>query len=432
MAWQYYLPIFSVLHLLIAGGASDSRRGFSSPVRELHPSLAASVAGGTIIAARSHLPRQQTSKSRTNGEEANSPVDDLEDVEEEECLVILFRSPIACSESGSAMTKQRIAGNLTFSSVFGVGTTQDKAGHFFNISDRIDNNRYHGLSFLTDGPVNFSFLPSNSGSSSNLRILHAPTGLLVAATGFAPDVDHILDVVAGRVLSRISVFDGGTSTSSPMTSSYSSKSVDPHRLLREDISTMMIDAAMSDGGRPWGVQLLVIGQSALFHPQQRQTMYNNNNRHQTLEMYTVDPSGGWRSCVRSGAAVGRGAERVRSCLWQKMKHGNSGSEKTLLPSSTDVSRGWMGALDRAMMASIVGLDQGDDDPSSNDNDMANGSGDNMSANNYGAVVIFGAAPLGSSRTTLGTSRCAMVDSVITEDSYNRCRRKLMDQRILVE
>ena len=36
-----------------------------------------------------------------------------------------------------------------------------------------------------------------------------------------------------------------------------SKSIDPHRLVREDLSAMMIYAAMSDGGRPLGLQLLV-------------------------------------------------------------------------------------------------------------------------------------------------------------------------------
>ncbi len=91
---------------------------------------------------------------------------------------------------------------------------------------------------------------------SLIDMCNAPSGLLVAATGFAPDADH-LGVAAGRVLSRISVFDADAGGGG------GSKSVDPHRLVREDLSAMMIYAAMSDGGRPLGLQLLVVGTSAL-------------------------------------------------------------------------------------------------------------------------------------------------------------------------
>ncbi len=119
---------------------------------------------------------------------------------------------------------------------------------------RWPESHHHGLSFLPDGPVHFP-LPSGGGSACNLRMLHAPLGLLVAATGFTPDADHVLGVAAGRVLSRISVFDAAGGSGN--------KSVDPHRLVREDLSAMMIDAAMSDGGRPLGLQLLVVGTSAL-------------------------------------------------------------------------------------------------------------------------------------------------------------------------
>ena len=74
----------------------------------------------------------------------------------------------------------------------------------------------------------------------------------------------------------------------------------------------------STGGRPWGVQLLVIGQSVLSTT--AATAAEPTGHHSSsLEMYILDPSGGWRSYCDSssrigGTAVGRGAERVRSCL----------------------------------------------------------------------------------------------------------------------
>ena len=87
--------------------------------------------------------------------------------------------------------------------------------------------------------------------------MHPPA--LVAARGFAPDVKRMINAAAKRVLSCISVFDA---PSSP-TSLWSGKIIGLHRLLHEDLSSMMIDAAVSDRARSLGVQPLVIGQSTL-------------------------------------------------------------------------------------------------------------------------------------------------------------------------
>lgn len=393
---------------VLSSSSSNSRSnsGFSSPVNELHPSLAASVAGGTIIAARSLISSQDDDKV---DEEYTTENDNYNDVDDDDCLVLLFRSPM---QNPHLLNVGR---NLTTYSVFGSSTSSDEdvTSNSKNNNRSYNQHYYTGLTFLPNGPVNFPFLPAQ------LRILHAPTGLLVAATGFAPDIDHILHVAAGRVLSRLSIFDDGGGT----LSSYSrvgKKSVDPHRLLREDLSSLMIDATMTDGGRPWGVQLLVIGQSAL----STVTAHSLSK----LEMYTLDPSGGWRSYCDSssrsiGTAIGRGAERVRSCLQRQMMERRT---LQLSSSTTDdddddvMSFGWKVALDRAMMASMIGLDdqQNDDENLSNNDDNNN----NVLRANYGAVVIFST----NSRAIVGTSssRCAMINSITIEESYNRCRRKL--------
>lgn len=86
------------------------------------------------------------------------------------------------------------------------------------------------------------------------------------------------------------------------------------------------------------------------------------------------------------------------------------------------SFGWKAALDRAMMASMIGLDddQQNDDDTNDDENLSNNDDDcnNMMRANYGAVVIFGTKSRGSS------SRCAIINSITIEESYNRCRRKL--------
>ena len=303
---------------------------------------------------------------------------------------MLFRTPIVKESTRSGLKKQQDSnsvGNLTVSSVFGYCASDVDTNCNVDNTHQQHNKRdnyYNGLSFLPNGPVNLPFLPNSS--SNNLRILHAQSGLLIAATGFSPDVDHILNVAAGRVFSRISVYDAPSFISS---SSTSGKSVDPHRLVREDLSSMMIDAAMSEGARPLGIQLLVIGQSAL------SSKASNNS----LEIYTIDPSGGFRSCIGRGSAIGRGAQRVCSSLIMKEEKLNNNNY------------GWRGALDRAMLAAVDALESTDEDE------------DVIKRENskYGAVVVFGKASCNSLNGRVSTaSRCASVDSAIVEECYQRC------------
>ena len=84
---------------------------------------------------------------------------------------------------------------------------------------------------------------------------------------------------------------------------------------------------------------------------------------------------------------------------------------------------------RAMMASVVALDDRDDGGGTgdDDNDAPRGGGARA---NHGAVVVFGAPPAGGARDPIGASRCATVGPAITEECYDRCRRRLADRKKL--
>ena len=185
--------------LAACGTASNKNGGASSlsPVRELGPSLAASVAGGTVIAVRSE-------KDKTS---------DDDDDDDDGSVVLLFRSINDSSENnGGKSNRGDIGRNLTVASVFG----------------SVDGNKYNNNNYNPDGLVVLPNGPVSSNRNNNLRVLHADSGLVMAATGFASDAEHLINVAAGRVLSRISVYDA------PAYSSLTSgKSVDPHRLVRK-------------------------------------------------------------------------------------------------------------------------------------------------------------------------------------------------------
>jgi 20S proteasome alpha/beta subunit len=377
MLTQLILLLASLLFSL-ASAASKNGASFS-PVRELGPSLAASVAGGTVIAVRSSYfdEHAQTNDDAVVSKD-DASVDSLEGNHNnihDESIVLLFRSPMSSGDGGSSTKAARgleAGKNLTVMSVFGSSVHDDDNKNYYN--------KYYqdGLAFLSNGPVGRPFL---SNGNNNIRVLHANSGLVMAATGFASDAEHLLNVAAGRVLSRISVFDAPSSTSI-----MSGKSVDPHRLVREDVSSMMIDAAMSDGGRPWGVQLLVIGQSAL-----------SRNQNQLLDMYTIDPSGGWRYRHGKIAAIGRGAENL-----QKNIKSSSATTKSTIS-------GWRGSLDVAMNAAINTFEMNEDDVS-NDDDMLNID----PTERYSAVVIFA-----NSNGGRRTSKCAAVCPDVITECYRR-------------
>ncbi len=357
------LILLASLFALAACAASKSGVSFS-PVRELGPSLAASVAGGTVIAVRSSFGVEQ---DKTNDEVAcKNTLDSIaENYEDDESIVLLFRSPNDSGSNGGKANRGDAGRNLTAASVFG----------------SVANNNNHnyepdGLAFLPNGPVGRPFL---SNRNNNLRVLHANSGLIMAATGFASDAEHLLNIAAGRVLSRISIYDAPSSSSLT-----SGKSVDPHRLVREDVSSMMIDAAMSDGGRPWGVQLLVIGQSAL-------------SRNQLLDIYTIDPSGGWRHRHGAIAAIGRGAERIAAS--------SSLAGEDLTKTFRTKSSGWRRALDVAMIATINTFEKNED--------VSNIDMLSDPTERYSAVVIFGKCKGGR------TSRCAAVCPDVIKDCYKR-------------
>jgi 20S proteasome alpha/beta subunit len=237
---------------------------------------------------------------------------------------------------------------------------------------------YHdGMRPLFNGPMHHSYL---SSMNSNVQILHAPTGLILAATGFKPDMSHLMNIATGRVLSRTSIYDPST------------KSLDPHRLVRDDLSEIFIDAASSEGARPIGVQCLVIGQSCITRD---------------LELYTIDPSGGWRSHVGWGAAVGRGAERVRSSLF-KLSKSDVGHDK---------QQGWKLALDRAMLAAVDAFEVGEDSLSREQRSKHQ---------LYGAVVVFGTGKKLAFADT--NSRCAAIHPQHVKDSYQRCFERLLDDK----
>ena len=157
---------------------------------------------------------------------------------------------------------------------------------------------------------------TNTDTTKSLRILEASMDAFVATssqqaqsaswtpfgnyaigsmTGLASDVDHISRVVQQGIHTHRIVYDA---TSFPC----------PVSQLVTSMAGTVRDAAKWKGGRPYGLQALLVGS-------------NNNNRQNMNKMrvYTVDPSGAWRSWGSGCTAIGRNAEGVRQTLYDELQ-----------------------------------------------------------------------------------------------------------------
>eukprot|EP00970_Alexandrium_tamarense_P007661 scaffold1453_cov232-Alexandrium_tamarense.AAC.9 len=367
----------SALSSSTSNGNGNGKASSFSPIRELGPSLAASVAGGTVIAVRS--PQRQSRRLVSVGASSASDrrlltcdtlTDDVsavnindtdDDVDEDECIVVLFRSPSTVSAKSGGSTMDRGSDNkLTVASVFGssaldLGSVEEYVVNQQFTVNKISNTQKNDLQFLSNGLINHPFL-SSSNNNNNARILHAPS------------------------------------------------------------------AMASDGARPLGVQLLVIGTSSLSSS--------------SLEMYTVDPSGGWRSWIGSGTAVGRGAERIRATLLKQQQVGKK-REPTIVAADDEgdtpkqriqVTRGWKSALDRAMSSAIEALETPEDDATTESDDTI----PDERSKSYGAIVVYGSATNANGsvqrRTGIGNfrSKCAAINPDVVQECFVRCYQRMLD------
>ena len=116
--------------------------------------------------------------------------------------------------------------------------------------------------------------------------------------------------------------------------------------------------------------------------------------------------------------MGRGAEKVRGLL--RESHRLEIDEDTSVE-PINTPQGWIGALDIAMMAAIEAMEQ--DENSDDDSDPQC----RRSRANFGAIVVFSGT--GKLRRQVSHSRCALVNSTVTMESYNCCHQRLSEKQM---
>jgi hypothetical protein len=128
-----------------------------------------------------------------------------------------------------------------------------------------------------------------------------PPAVLVAMTGLASDVDHLLSTLQSEWDSHVATYEG------------SDHALSPHRVATVSLAQALYGAAQgADGGRPYGVQCLVVGPMPIRTDNDDDASSSSapNRMAPSFGMFTLDPGGGYRHWGVA-TAIGRAADRVR-------------------------------------------------------------------------------------------------------------------------
>uniref|UniRef100_A0A7S4JFZ6 Uncharacterized protein n=1 Tax=Odontella aurita TaxID=265563 RepID=A0A7S4JFZ6_9STRA len=404
-----FLAILSARRLSIVDAAAGDRTVTTvlSPVKDLEPSLAASAAQGTavvVVADREQNSADPEDDRRDGSDRGGRRPDECEWEGGGECAVILTRSPVpdaASNLTASAALAERSPRSSSSQAGFGKGDEgDDDTGSVAGDSQKAER---PSLVPLPRGPV----APSVSGPPSRiLHVLHESAGIVCALTGFASDVRHLVRVAAREVSDREFIYGGAPPS--------------VHYVVRDVLASRVRGAAFAASGRPFGVQALVVGNR--FAPGNRIAVEEDSGpgSGNTLQLYTIDPAGGWRHWGGGGTAVGRKADIVRRKLHGALQYSHdddSHEEKALTPPGLGRPRDWSEALDVAMRSLIESTEMDDEGHWKRWNDDCNGAYDELMGGQFDAVIV-----IGGRFGELVQNRCFAVDSEVVKASYIRCRR----------
>ena len=225
-----------------------------APIQNFEPSWTASSVGGTTIAIPFVL--NDMTNVKLNRDSSSDAV------------VVVFRttSPQAVSSSTdggrSNHKKERLKSSVTLSGLRLLGSV-------YTTSDAIS---------LSQSSQRWTFLGSTA---------------VCTMTGFSPDIDYLTRLLQKLVDSHRTTYDS---------SSLSKTTIISTMILVDSLAEELQEAGQWQGGRPFGVQALIVGRDS-----------SVTEKTASLGMFTLDPSGGYRRW-RGAAAIGRNSKIIRDRL----------------------------------------------------------------------------------------------------------------------
>jgi len=373
--------------LVTSATNSNNKAQLHSPIQQLEGSLAASAAYGTVVAVQSF---------RDNKNEGENSV------------VLLSRTPTSPNRLASNLTRIAVVNQLWKNPIGSEENKRNSTSHNNTAADErgevlLSSQDKYLIPVMSRGSVkiNANSLPEHfprnlRGSywqdekeSHTLHVLQESSGLCVAMTGFASDVNHLVRYGAKQVLEHEKL--------------YLDANQDVHKFVRQKLAPKMRKAAFVGNGRPFGVEALVIGSNRA-----EKTKPCFNNLFNSIMLYTIDPSGNWKHWGGGGTCIGKSAVIVRKHLHQilyPMSEGIVSNEK-----QNCYPKNWTQALDIAMQACYDGIEKSENEDDMNQHIIE----EERAASQYDAIVLFG------SETNSDKCRCSKIDQEAILASYRKC------------
>ena len=317
---SFTFVLLALLHNIknhVYASSTSNIHGPISPISNLESSLTASAAHGTVIAIKAHCPTTQ-----------------------QPCVLLLSHGK--------------------FNENIGINTDT-------NIDTDID----------TDTSNDFECFEGYSDSTFHILSNHPNSSsgpIVMSMTGFTPDLHHILHHAVQCIHQyRYLYTDDPSYTQTDTTNNSSYRIV---KMIVNAICQKIRIHAMSDGGRPFGIQGLIVGPGPSF--------------------YTIDPTGNWKYWGGDATAIGKHAHLIRQQLYQSLNHYHHQQQQKQPtpppPPSVSVSV----SISKALEMALSSLQQ--------ESDSSNDSND---PNDIRAMIIY-----------FGTKRkCVMIQSEIKK-AYN--------------
>lgn len=342
----FFLVAFLSLHLV------SSRYGKNDdifPIGNFQASLTASEGQGTIAAIQS----------------SGSDID---------YVVIVSRSPAA--ESNCNLTRSFLTSQMS-------DETKEYESEKEDLGDDDDEMPFENLMtpIRARGAITKSTNNEWKRESRTLHVLQEQVGICLAMTGFVSDVRHLVRYVANAVSEHEYIYGG--------------EAPSVHSLVRGTMASYIRDATTFGGSRPFGVQGLMVGN-------ERENYINSSGN--TLQIYTLDPSGNFRHCVGGVATIGKNANIVRDSMCNALK------DVTMRKDSLDYDI--QHHVDIALKSILENVIETDDISPS----------DMEKAKQFEAIVVFG-----NRKSSYKSYSCAILKTESILRSYKRCIKAIIQK-----
>jgi len=306
--------------------AATANHNIMTPIKHWDPSWTASTVQGTCVAVSCKFMEEQKNDDASSDDESSTTKENNNN----NCILLLTRSEVP----------NTVSSKLKYKPLTHVSKNTEEAWKKIDTHLRMLEIPSSILTRQNMPMVASYSSPSSSSFASSSGCVMLGRNVICSMTGLASDIDHVSRVVQQGIHTDQIIYDGEPST---ITTAASAAAAARGSILQhvQSFATVVRDAARWKGGRPYGIQALVMSTTGVIgngrggndggDDKQKRTTTTTTTT--TTRVYSIDPSGAWRSWTSGACAIGRNAEQIREQLVQELVQFQSSTTTTSSSSS---------------------------------------------------------------------------------------------------